>query len=61
MEDEAPEGWIVTGYPWYAIDRPEHEKFVAAYRARFDDHPRLARISQDRGCIGALNLGKFLR
>ena len=22
LKDEAPEGWVVTGYPWYAIDTP---------------------------------------
>ncbi len=24
LRDEAPEGWIVTGYPWYTIKTPEH-------------------------------------
>src|SRR5690606_26617578 len=24
---EAPVGWVVTGYPWYAIDTPEHNAF----------------------------------
>lgn len=36
---EAPEGWIVTGYPWYAIDTPEHQAFVEAYEAAYDEHP----------------------
>lgn len=40
LKDEAPEGWIVTGYPWYAIDTPAHNKFVAEYEAKFDDYPR---------------------
>jgi branched-chain amino acid transport system substrate-binding protein len=44
LKDEAPEGWIVTGYPWYAIDTPEHRAFVNAYRARFNDYPRLGSI-----------------
>ena len=26
LKDEAPVGWYVTGYPWYAIDTPEHQK-----------------------------------
>jgi len=38
---EAPEGWIVTGYPWDAIDTPEHNAFVKAYQAKYDDYPRL--------------------
>src|SRR3546814_10520855 len=25
LGEEAPEGWIVTGYPWDAIDTPEHK------------------------------------
>src|SRR5690606_35565021 len=41
---EAPEGWIVTGYPWYAIDTPENKAFVAAYRKRYDDYPRVGSV-----------------
>jgi branched-chain amino acid transport system substrate-binding protein len=44
LKDEAPEGWYVTGYPWYAIKTPEHEKFLAAYQKRFNDYPRLGSI-----------------
>jgi branched-chain amino acid transport system substrate-binding protein len=41
---EAPEGWIVTGYPWEQIDTPEHTAFVEAYQAKYDDYPRLASL-----------------
>ena len=41
---EAPEGWIVTGYPWYAIDTTAHDAFLDAYQARFDDYPRLGSV-----------------
>ncbi len=44
LKDEAPSGWIVTGYPWYAIDTPEHKKFLAAYEKRFNDYPRLGSV-----------------
>ena len=44
LEDEAPEGWIVTGYPWYAIDTPAHAAFLEAYQARWDDYPRLGSV-----------------
>lgn len=44
LGDETPEGWVVTGYPWYAIDTPEHNEFLAAYQARFNDYPRLGTI-----------------
>jgi branched-chain amino acid transport system substrate-binding protein len=40
LKDEAPEGWIVTGYPWYAIEDEAHKKFVADYQAMFNDYPR---------------------
>ncbi|WP_448206670.1 ABC transporter substrate-binding protein [Azospirillum sp. sgz302134] len=40
MKDEAPEGWIVTGYPWDQIDTPEHKAFRDAYRKRFNEAPR---------------------
>ncbi len=41
---EAPEGWIITGYPWYALDTPYNRKFVDSYRARFNDYPRLGSV-----------------
>jgi branched-chain amino acid transport system substrate-binding protein len=44
LKDEAPNGWLVTGYPWYAIATPEHKAFVAAYRKAFNDYPRLGSI-----------------
>jgi len=44
LKDEAPTGWIVTGYPWYAIDTPEHKKFAEAYQKRFNDYPRLGSV-----------------
>jgi len=40
MKDEAPEGWIVTGYPQEQIDTPEHKAFRDAYMARFKEAPR---------------------
>jgi branched-chain amino acid transport system substrate-binding protein len=40
LKDEAPPGWYVTGYPWSAIDTPEHKRFLDAYRAKFNDYPR---------------------
>ncbi len=44
LKDEAPAGWYVTGYPWYAIETPEHKKFRAAYQGRFNDYPRLGSV-----------------
>src|SRR6266853_552571 len=44
LKDEAPVGWLVTGYPWYAIDTPAHKKFLDAYRKKFNDYPRLGSV-----------------
>ena len=44
LKGEAPDGWIVTGYPWYAIQTPEHRTFVEAYQAKFNDTPRLGSV-----------------
>jgi branched-chain amino acid transport system substrate-binding protein len=44
LKDEAPDGWIVTGYPWYGIQTPEHKAFESAYQAKFKDYPRLGSV-----------------
>ncbi|WP_043339700.1 ABC transporter substrate-binding protein [Belnapia moabensis] len=44
LGDEAPEGWIVTGYPWEQIDTPAHTPFREAYRRRWNDYPRLGSV-----------------
>ncbi len=41
LKDETPEDWIITGYPWEQITDPAHKAFVDAYRAKFNDTPRL--------------------
>jgi branched-chain amino acid transport system substrate-binding protein len=44
LGEETPEGWIVTGYPWQQISDVAHKSFVAAYRAKFNDTPRLGSL-----------------
>ncbi len=44
LRGETPNGWIVTGYPWYGIQTPEHKAFFLAYHARFNDYPRLGSV-----------------
>jgi branched-chain amino acid transport system substrate-binding protein len=44
LQDEAPENWIVTGYPWEQINLPEHATFREAYRKRWNDTPRLGSV-----------------
>ena len=41
---EAPEGWIVTGYPWYDIKDGPGKDFVNAYQARWNDYPRIGSL-----------------
>jgi branched-chain amino acid transport system substrate-binding protein len=44
LKDEAPVGWIVTGYPWDKIKTPEHVAFVNAYKKKYNDYPRLGSV-----------------
>ena len=44
LKDEAPVGWIVTGYPWDKINTPEHKAFVDAYQKKYHDYPRLGSV-----------------
>jgi branched-chain amino acid transport system substrate-binding protein len=44
LKDESPNGWVVTGYPWYGIQTPEHKAFFLAYHAKFKDYPRLGSV-----------------
>jgi branched-chain amino acid transport system substrate-binding protein len=44
LKDEAPVGWLVTGYPWNKIDTPAHKAFVDAYQKKYNDYPRLGSI-----------------
>jgi len=41
LGDEAPEGWTVTGYPWYDLNDGPAGAFVRDYQARYDTAPRL--------------------
>ena len=44
LKDESPNGWIVTGYPWYGIQTPEHKAFFLAYHRKYNDYPRLGSV-----------------
>ena len=45
LGDEAPEGWFVTGYPWYGFDDGTPEKaFVDAYIAETGETPKIGSL-----------------
>lgn len=44
LKAETPEGWLVTGYPWYGINTPEHGDFLVDYQNKYDDYPRLGSV-----------------
>ena len=44
LRDEAPVGWVVTGYPYYGIQTPEHKKFFLAYYNKYKEFPKLGSV-----------------
>ena len=44
LKDDTPNGWIVTGYPWYGVQTPEHKAFFLAYHGKYRDYPRLGSV-----------------
>jgi branched-chain amino acid transport system substrate-binding protein len=44
LKGEAPVGWLVTGYPWYAIKTKAHTKFLKAYEAKYKTYPRTGSV-----------------
>jgi len=45
LGDEAPEGWFVTGYPWYGVTDGPAKAFVDAYIAAYpDDTPKIGSL-----------------
>ena len=44
LGDEAPEGWVVTGYPWQDITDAAGSAFISAYQTKYNDHPRIGSL-----------------
>ena len=44
LRSDAPVGWIVTGYPPSATSPAENTAFVAAYRKRYNEEPKMGSI-----------------
>ena len=57
LKDEAPAGWLVTGYPWSEIKTPEHDAFVKTYSDRFKESPNIGALI---GYINTIVLAKAI-
>ena len=44
LGDEAPEGWLVTGYPWDKIEEPAYVDWLKRYQEAYDDYPRIGSV-----------------
>jgi len=44
LKDDAPENWIVTGYPYRTAKTEGHAEFFKAYQAKYNDYPRLSSV-----------------
>jgi len=44
LKDEAPVGWVVTGYPWYDFKEGPNKVFVDAYMAKYKERPGLGSL-----------------
>lgn len=44
LKGEAPVGWTVTGYPWYDFKDGPNKTFVDAYKAKYNEPPKLGSI-----------------
>ena len=44
LKDEAPVGWVATGYPWYDLKDGANKVFVDAYKAKFNEGPKIGSL-----------------
>lgn len=44
LGDETPPGWLVTGYPVDSVRDPANTSFIAAYKARFGETPKMGSV-----------------
>jgi len=44
LKEEAPPGWLVTGYPWSEIRTGEHAAFLKAYLDRYKEPPNIGAL-----------------
>jgi branched-chain amino acid transport system substrate-binding protein len=44
LGDETPEGWLVTGYPVTSVSDPANTAFIAAYKAKYNELPKMGSV-----------------
>ncbi len=44
LGDETPQGWIVTGYPVTGVTDPTNLAFIAAYKAKWGEMPKMGSV-----------------
>jgi branched-chain amino acid transport system substrate-binding protein len=44
LRDDTPAGWLVTGYPWYGVQTPEHKAFFLAYYSKYKENPKAGSV-----------------
>jgi branched-chain amino acid transport system substrate-binding protein len=44
LGEETPVGWWVTGYPVDSVTDPANTAFIAAYKARFNESPKMGSV-----------------
>jgi branched-chain amino acid transport system substrate-binding protein len=44
LAEETPDGWYVTGYPNTSVTDPANTAFIAAYKAKFNELPKMGSV-----------------
>ena len=44
LREDTPNGCLVTGYPWYGIQTPEHKAFFLAYYNKYKENPKAGSV-----------------
>jgi branched-chain amino acid transport system substrate-binding protein len=44
LREDSPAGWLVTGYPWYGVQTPEHKAFFLAYYSKYKENPKAGSV-----------------
>ncbi len=44
LGEETPDGWYVTGYPVNSVTDPTNTAFIAAYKAKFNELPKMGSV-----------------